>query len=61
MSEKSGQLTITRPKWAIPSKGIQDATPQQYADYVAEIYAANCVAIGYWAHGTEAWGVRRIM
>ena len=47
---------ITRPKFSIPSIGVDDSTQQQYCDYVADIYYRNCVIKGKWIHGRTAYG-----
>lgn len=47
---------ISRPKFNIPSDGITDASQQQYANYVADIYYRNCVINGKWTLGRTAYG-----
>lgn len=47
---------ISKPQFNIPSNGITSASPQQYANYVADIYYRNCVINGKWTLGRTAYG-----
>lgn len=46
---------LTPPKYNIPSRNITDATKQQYADYVADMYYRVCVINGKWIHGRTCY------